>query len=585
MPKPRRFALVLSLVPLACAALRAGEQEVVDSGPYRDEGALATALADLAASRADAVSLGSIGASRGGRPIHLLEVAAPGRVPPGERPAILLVAGLDGGHLVGTEVAIEAVKALLAAPPEDEAIRRLLEEKTLYVVPRANPDGAAARFESPLRERAGNGRPRDDDRDGRVDEDGPNDLDGDGVLVRMRVPDPEGTFVADEVDPRLLREADALKGERGTWKVMDEGTDDDDDGEANEDPPGDARPHLNFPHGFAEHSADGGAHAASEIEARALLDFCLSHPNLAAVLAWGPQDNLVETPAEGDTEKGVGAGEEGFPFGGTAPVTKLLADDLPIVREIGERYREITGSKAKGEAAVAGGTFSGWSYFHRGIPSFAATLWTPPLDTGTETKPAQPDSKPASKRDSKEEKELEEERKRLRWNDEALGGEGFVAWHEVAHPEHGTVEVGGWRPFVRRNPPPSEIAPLGEPQARFLAALGDSLPAVRLAEVKVEPRGEGVYAIEASVENVGRFPTATAMARRNRALPPVRVRIDLGERARLLAGERQTLVPWLRGGGGRETVRWVVGARAGDEGSVEVWTLHAGRDARAIRFE
>jgi len=581
MPQARRFALLLSMVPLSCAAFRT--QDAVDTGPYRDEGALAAALGALAASRADAVSLGSIGDSREGRAIHVLEIAAPGREAPGDRPAILLVAGLDGGHLVGTEVAMEAVRALLAAAAEDEAIRRSLEERTLYVVPRANPDGAAARFEAPLRERAGNGRPHDDDRDGRVDEDGPSDLDGDGTIVRMRVRDPEGTLVADDVDPRLLRDADPLAGERGLWRLEEEGADGDGDGKTNEDPPGDARPHRNFPHGFPEHAADGGFHAASEPEARALLEFCLAHPNLAAVLVWGPQDNLVATPAEGDTEKGDGDPDEGPFFRSRSPVAKLLAEDLSLVREIGERYREITGSKAKGDRADEAGTFAAWSYFHAGLPTFAATLWTPPIEEAPATRPA---GEPEAKRDdSKEEKAREEERKRLRWNDEALGGAGFVPWHEVPHPEHGTVEVGGWRPFVLRNPPVEQIAPLGAPQARFLASLAGSLPRVHVAEVKVEAKAEGIFAIEASVENAGRFPTATAMARRNRAVLPVRVRIDLPEGARILAGERQTLVPFLRGGGGRETVRWIVSAPAGSSGAVEAWTRNAGRATSPVRFE
>ncbi|HET6202401.1 MAG TPA: M14 family metallopeptidase [Planctomycetota bacterium] len=579
-PSSRPFlgpaSLLAVLLPVACAALPG--RGPTDTGPYRDEAALEGALRELVEAGRGTVSLSSIGTTRGGRPIHLLEVGTPGSAPLAERPGILVVAGLEGTHLLGTEVAVEAVRGLLAARGKEPSVDRLLAEAALYVIPRASPEAALARFGKPLVERPGNGLPCDDDRDGRADEDGPDDLDGDGMILRMRIEDPAGTMVADEEDPRILHPADPLRGERGRWKVEAEGIDDDGDGQTNEDPPGDARPDRNFPQGYPEHEADAGPHSASEPETRALLEFCLGHRNVAAVLVYGRHDNLAQPPEDGDAAEGRGI------------VTKFLKGDLPLLKEVAGRYREITGSKAKGERADAGGSFAAWAYFQFGAPVLAASLWRPDFENlPAATAPASaPGSAPASvpsSRPAAKDEAIEEERKRLRWNDAVLGGSGFVPWHPVAHPRLGTVDVGGWRPFVLNNPPAAEIPGLAEKQARFLAALGEFLPRVRVGQARIESRGGDLYAIEASVENVGRFPTATEIGRRTAKVRPVRVRLELPEGAALLAGERQTLIPLLQGGGGRSELRWIVRARSGSAGTLEVDTDRAGKDARTLRFE
>ncbi len=60
------------------------------------------------------------------------------------------------------------------------------------VAPLLNPDAARADFTTPRCERTSNGNPLDDDLDMQVDEDGPDDLNQDGLITSMRVKDPEG---------------------------------------------------------------------------------------------------------------------------------------------------------------------------------------------------------------------------------------------------------------------------------------------------------------------------------------------------------------------------------------------------------
>ena len=146
-------------------------------------------------------SVESIGKSRGGREIVAFSVSKQEDAEL-ERPAILLVAGFDGLRKIDTELALHHCQQLVAdAAAGDEATLDLLENCTVWVIPQLNPDGFALG-------RHGNASPLDLDRDGKPDEDGPSDVDGDGVVAHMRWKDRGGEFVIDEDEPRLLRKPD-----------------------------------------------------------------------------------------------------------------------------------------------------------------------------------------------------------------------------------------------------------------------------------------------------------------------------------------------------------------------------------------
>ncbi len=136
----------------------------------------------------------------------------------------------------------------------------------------------------------------DNDNDGRIDEDGPEDLNKDGVISMMRVKDPLGPYMIHPDDPRLLRRADAQKGERGGYAVYWEGTDNDGDGFYNEDGAGGVDINRNFQHQYPYYQVDAGPHMASEAETRGVLDYMLARRNIAAVLTFGESDNLIAPP-------------------------------------------------------------------------------------------------------------------------------------------------------------------------------------------------------------------------------------------------------------------------------------------------
>ena len=175
-----------------------------------------------------------IGASRNGQPIHVIRVARSGDVAIEDRSAVLLVAGIDGDHLHGSEVAVDVIEELLSRDSETTA--SLFESHALYVIPQVNPDAALHYFDSSLHTWQRNLRPVDNDHDGFVDEDDVDDLNGDGKITMMRVFDKEkATHIPDPDDSRLDSKPTPFESGAATYVLYSEGLDDDGDGKYNED--------------------------------------------------------------------------------------------------------------------------------------------------------------------------------------------------------------------------------------------------------------------------------------------------------------------------------------------------------------
>jgi len=291
--RPARALPVLIVLGIALAARPAGAQ---DQPRYHDHAALTKALQALAGPAQATAKLESIGKTRGGRDIWALTIAGAGAVPPAKRPALLVAAGFEGGYLAGSEIALAAAASLLKSAGSDAAVKDRLAATAIYIVPRVNPDGAEGFFAPVKTGRRTNAAPRDDDNDGRIDEDGPEDLNGDGLITVMRVKAPDGEYMIDPDEPRLMKRAEPKKGESGAFRIFTEGIDSDGDGFINEDPPGGVDINRNFAHEYPYNQPEAGPHMVSEAESRALMDWVIAHRNIAAILTLGESDNLIVPP-------------------------------------------------------------------------------------------------------------------------------------------------------------------------------------------------------------------------------------------------------------------------------------------------
>ncbi|MGI8600244.1 MAG: M14 family zinc carboxypeptidase, partial [Chitinophagaceae bacterium] len=143
-----------------------------------------------------------------------------------QKPAIAVVGGVEGNHLLGTELDIAFAEKLLQSSASD-SIQNLLRHTTFCVFPNMSPDATEQYFAKLKYERQGNASDTDDDRDGRMNEDPYDDLDGNGKITMMRIESPIGEYKTHPDNARVLVKADENNGEKGIYKGLTEGIDND----------------------------------------------------------------------------------------------------------------------------------------------------------------------------------------------------------------------------------------------------------------------------------------------------------------------------------------------------------------------
>ncbi len=611
-----------ALAALAAVSLAMPGRASAQASSYLDHEALTRELRAITQG-SDLVRMRSLAKTTGGRDVWMLEVGNPAGASLEERPAVLVVANLEGDQLGGSALALEGVRWLVRNASE-AAVRKALDTQVFYVFPRLNPDGAEAMFARVKWDRRTNARPFDDDNDGRTDEDGPEDLNGDGYVTVMRVKDPAGEYLPDPADPRVMKRADASKGEAGAYKLYLEGTDEDGDGFINEDGPGGVDLNRNFQHEYPYWQRDAGPYMVSEAESRALMDFVLAHRNVAAIVTFGGSDNLVTPPDargalaaakildlpafaaasnEGVFEQGVftPAAPQGFrgggggrggtggflrgalpgannnPGSGQRPATAVASEDQPYFKAVSDAYKRITGIQSVPLHRTPQGAFFQFGYFQYGVPSFSTPGWglaaaeaeESPERAGTPER-----RRPAETTGGADAQNL----KAL----EALGVQAFADWEAFRHPTLGDVEIGGFLPYATTNPPAAQLPDLGEKHARFLVELAGMLPRVRIAEAKATANGGGVFTVEVAVENTGFLPTSTQHGATSGAVSPVQVQIQVDPSDILTGADKTATVAKLDGSGARERWTWVIRGRQGERLEIKLYSQKAGTDVATL---
>lgn len=562
-------------------------QCLASGSTFLSHDALCEQLSDMAKAHPELVLVEGLGQSANAQTLWLARIAARSDQPEHERPAMLVVAGIEGNDLMGTTLAVRWIHGLVSAYPTDPNAAHLLKTRTIYVIPRVNVDAARRFFHaSPAFERATSDIPFDDDRDDASDEDGPDDLNEDGQITWMRVKDKLGTFIQDPLDTRLLLEADPLRGEVGQWRYMPEGLDNDQDEQWNEDGPGGVNFNRNFPFNYAFFDADSGPHQISEPETRALADFVVSHPQIGLIVTYGAPDNLLSTPKSSD------------PPGRGQPMTAIQKDDIDLYEAMGKRYRQALGLKKEVKKEPADktepGTFSDWMYYHRGRLSLAVSPWSPDLavamfpvkQSDEPNDPADAKRTESSKKDDKDEDTRnEKERAWLAWFDKNEPN-AFVPWQAIDHPDFPgqTVEVGGYAPYALSTPPAHLIDDLAARQARFLTECAGLLPHMALRDINVKHLGNDVFDVEIQIENTGFLPTALAQGQTTREVYPTRVILDVPDEA-LLTGSRIQAVPVLQGSGAMARAHWTLHCPDRTDLRFEVVSMLAGRLHGTVTLE
>lgn len=515
---------------------------------YNNASQLAQRLRTLASSSSSA-NLQSITKTTGGKDVWMLTLGT-GDVD--NKPAMVVVGGVEGKHLLGVEMATRFAEKMVSDHTD------VLENTTFYVFPNMSPDATEQYFASVKYGRSGNARATDDDRDGRLDEDPFEDLDGNGIITMMRVKDPTGDWMMHPADDRVMIKANRSKGEKGGYKLFTEGRDNDQDGAFNEDGEGGVHFNKNLTFSFPYFKPGSGEHPVSELEHRAMLDILYTKWNIYGIFTFGPGNNL-SSPWKYNR---AGASKR--------VVTSILKGDDAINQLAADAYKKTVGLKDAPASGAQGGDFFQWAYFHFGKLSFGTPGWWVPTVKGDSTMVAN--------------KDKNAEVNFLRWAAQENQSDYFVDWKKMSHPDfpNQEVEVGGIAPFKMLNPPLSMLGDLADKHTTFITDLAALQASLKLVNLKTESVGKGLTRVTVDLYNEGTLPTHSVMGARSRWLRRVKVSLQLGSGQEIISGRAIRLIPSI-GGDSAETLTWLIKGK-GSVG-IEAGAAHAGSDKLSVNLK
>ncbi|MCL7927677.1 MAG: M14 family metallopeptidase [marine benthic group bacterium] len=447
----------------------------------------------------------SIGRSVEGRDLWLLTVTDFQAGEADAKPAMWIDGNIHANEIQGSEIALYTAWYLCEMADRVDWIAELLRDRTFYIVPSINPDGRdnfLLEPNTPHSPRSGLA-PRDDDGDGLFDEDDFDDLNGDGHITMMRRRSSNGRWITSPEDPRIMVRAHA--DQPGEWELLgNEGFDNDGDGRVNEDRRGYYDPNRNWPWRWAPAYVQSGSDAfpTSLPETRAVVEFVLAHPNIAAAQTYHNTGGMIL--------RGPGTESD-----------SVQAADLRVMDEIGERgemilpgYRYISIWE---DLYTTWGNELDWFYAGRGIITFSNELWT-------------------SFNYFRESPENERwDRADYRFDRYLLFGEAIVPWTPVDHPQYGRIEVGGVKRQYTRAIPGFLLREEAHRNMAFTLYQAGQMPLVRVDSVEVRSLGSGVSEVRALISNRKLAPTRTEQDVVHGISPPDRIRIEGG---RVIAGFR-----------------------------------------------
>lgn len=481
--------------------------------------------------------LTSLTKTEGGKDIWVLKV---GTGDLDNKPAIAVVGGIEGFHVLSVELALQFAEKLV----KEHAAK--LEKTTFYIFPNMSPDAYEQYHASLKYERRGNAAKIDHDRDGMVSEDGYEDLNKDGMITMMRVESPLGDYIPHEKDSRVLVKVDRSKGQKGSYMLFPESRDKDKDGSFGEDLTEGVAFNKSLTYKFPIFKPLAGDFAASQVETRVLLDYLFEQWNIFAFVSFSPSNNL-SAPLKynaADARKRI--------------LTSMLDKDVALNSMVSGIYNQTVTQKAYNQTNQGtDGDFFQWAYFHFARMSFSTPGWWAP-----EVKDA--DGKSIGNAEANF----------LAWAEQGGMNDVFVPWTSIDHPDFPgqKVEVGGIKPFAMYNPPFSEVSEIADEHTAFILKLADMQPKLEFLNVKTEKLGNGLTRITADLFNNSPLPTHSQLGERSRWLR--KVRVDISKDAKdLVAGDKKQLIRSI-GAFDKASVSWIV--KGGGNVDIKAGAAHTG---------
>ena len=423
----------------------------------------------------------SIGKSYEGRDMWLLAITNYQKGDPDRKPGFYIDGNIHSNEIQGSEISIYTAWYLTENYGDIDYITEMLDDRIFYIAPTINPDARNNYMKEP-----NNGStPRsgmiglDDDRDGLIDEDQPDDLDGDGSITSMRRKNPNGNFIIDPKDPRkMLQIGVDDKVDPGTprYEMLGaEGIDNDGDGSVNEDRIGYYDPNRDWAWKWQPDYIQRGAYKYpfSVPENRNVADFVLAHPNIAGAQSYHNSGGMIL--------RGPGAEED---------ISTYNRADLRIYDAIGRKgesimpgYRYLT--VYKDLYSVFGGELD-WLYGSRGIYTFTNEIF----------------ARFAYYKNNDRDPNLS-----YRVDDELLFGDAFQPWRTYDHPTYGEIEIGGFKKNFGRATPGFMLEEELHRNMAFTLYHAYHMPKLSISDVQEKNLGGGLREITATIKNERLMPT------------------------------------------------------------------------------
>lgn len=451
---------------------------------------LTQALKGLAEKHPKLSKLISIGVSPEGRHQWLMQITDESTGPAESKPAYYIDGNHHAGEVTGSMVALHTIDHLLSES-ENPEVASLLKRYTFYILPRVSPDGSEVYLTTPdMLRSAPRMYPEPELQPGLI----PQDLNGDGQILLMRVKNAHGEWKVSPQDARLMIKRRPDEEEGTFYRVFQEGILHEWQGGEPELAPAKWGLDLNRNYpcqwGVESKQAGAGVYPLSEPETRAVADFVLAHPNIGSASTLHTTGGVILRPP------------------GIKPEKQAPKLDVAIFKAIGEMATEETGYPCiniydeffSDPNSFSSGAFDDWLYGHLGIPAYTIELWDLANRSGI---------KDIWPRKDKTDKVLEEDNaKIMAWNDSALEGKGFVNWTPFQHPQLGEVEIGGFlTKTVVQNCPPAFLQQECEKTTRFMLRHAKTLPRVVADEVKAEKVDQQTWRVSVKLSNAGYLPT------------------------------------------------------------------------------
>ncbi len=465
-----------------------------------------------------------VGHSEEGRPIMVVTVNNPKTGPALSKPGIYVDGNIHGNEIQGGEICLYLLDYLLGNYGKNKEITELVDKHCFYVVPVVNVDGRYHFLTDP--NNASSNRslriPIDDDRDGLVDEDFPDDLDGDGNITQMRKKDPYGQYKTSPDDPRLM--VRIKPGEKGEWTILgEEGLDNDGDGEINEDGEVYVDPNRQWSYDWAPTYVESGAgdYPFQAVGLKALALWMMTKTNVCVGWSFHNSGGMY---LRGPARKGLG---------------EYPPQDVAVYDYLGKQAERITPGYryllSWRDLYTTYGDSVEWMVRYLGAYAYCGEVFQSETETfkdRDEKKEAPPASGEEGGMMRGDPSTIVE---RLKYSDNLTQGALYKPWIPFKHPVYGDIEIGGWVKMSTRLSAPFMLPDLVHRNAMAVIFSAKNTPEVTLDVYEVKKIGEDLYRVRTRLANGKAIPSMSALAQRDRLYPQDELTVS-GAKARVLAG-------------------------------------------------